>query len=98
MELVLTPNSEGLDGTRYTCKAVTVTGEVHNQTVAIQVKGVIASYLYHLLLMSDHCHDCYVPIKHLALPVAYWTIYTFLEVSQSERFFRRLNRRNCLYS
>ena len=35
VELVLTPNTAGLDGTRYTCQAVTVSGEVYSETVSI---------------------------------------------------------------
>ena len=40
VEYNLTPNSAGLDGTRFTCKAETVNGEIYSKTITIQVKGV----------------------------------------------------------
>ena len=41
VDLVLTPNTAGLDGTgyMYTCQAVTVSGEKHSETVTIEVTG-----------------------------------------------------------
>lgn len=50
VELVLSPNSKGLDGMLFTCRAVTVCGEVHNETVAIEVKGTCIHL--ELLIMS----------------------------------------------
>ena len=34
------PNSAGLNGTRYTCKAETASGEIYSKTVDILVKGI----------------------------------------------------------
>ena len=34
------PNSAGLNGTRYTCKAETASGEIYSKTVDILVKGM----------------------------------------------------------
>ena len=39
VDLVLTPNTVGLDGTSYTCQAVAVSGEKHSETVTIEVEG-----------------------------------------------------------
>ena len=39
VDLVLTPNTAALDGTSYTCQAMTASGEKHTETVTIQVKG-----------------------------------------------------------
>ena len=36
----MAPNSAGLNGTRYTCKAETASGEIYSKTVTIQVKGM----------------------------------------------------------
>ena len=40
VEYTVAPNSAGLNGTRYTCKAETVSGEIYSKTVTIQVKGM----------------------------------------------------------
>lgn len=39
VEYGVTPNSDGLDGTRFTCKAETVNGEIYSKTITIEVKG-----------------------------------------------------------
>ena len=44
VEYDVTPNSAGLDGTRFTCKAETVTGEIYRKTIAIEVKGMSLIY------------------------------------------------------
>ena len=40
VEYKMTPNSAGLNGTRYTCKAETASGEIYSKTVDILVKGM----------------------------------------------------------
>ena len=39
IEYNMTPNSVGLDGTRFTCKAETVDGVIYSKTISIKVKG-----------------------------------------------------------
>lgn len=51
VEYDVTPNSAGLDGTRFTCKAETVTGEIYSKTIAIEVKGV--SLLLSVIIQRD---------------------------------------------
>ena len=46
------PNSAGLNGTRYTCKAETASGEIYSKTVDILVKG-IPHHLIHDL--KEYC-------------------------------------------
>ncbi len=40
VEYRMTPNSAALNGTRYTCKAETASGEIYSKTVDILVKGM----------------------------------------------------------
>lgn len=44
VDYTLTPNTAGLNGTRYTCKALMGSGETYTKTISIQVKGVYAYY------------------------------------------------------
>jgi hypothetical protein len=52
----VTPNSAGLDGTRFTCKAETVSGEIYSETIAIRVKGILCQ----CDMIKDKHHNDYV--------------------------------------
>ena len=41
LTLTVSPKTEGLDGTMFTCRAVTVGGKVFEETITIRVKGII---------------------------------------------------------
>ncbi len=74
LPLTLSPESVGLDGAMFTCRAVTVGGKVFEETVTIHVKGTY-NYYRHVCWCAKYYTDCMMWLAYLSRLIFWGSLF-----------------------